>query len=355
MRTQSTRRWLSVRSAGPQLIVTALLVGGLLGWAPGALAEAYPDEPAESVVPVCEPGDAPATVSIYGGDVTNTTILDLSADGGTAIGDSSGGDDNLATTGGDGKDDKKRNDNKNNNRNKKDKNDGDETAAAGNGGVSGASADGGAIGVGNVNSGGNVGSAIAVGDTWGGGYDACGNAVGGVFVDGGTVTNETIVKVSADGGTAIADASGGDGNIASTGGRAGNGGTITTSAGNGGVANASADGGAISIGDINSGGNAGNAIGVGDTVVVPGLVPGPPICCAPPPYKPVPYVPIKPGPAPAPGPAPVPITTPPGKVVVVTRLPDTGAGPAIIGGADAAALMALAAGTASMAVRRRIV
>ena len=38
------------------------------------------------------------------------------------------------------------------------------------------------------------------------------------------------------------------------------------SAGNGGVATASANGGVVSIADINSGGNAGNAIGVGDTV-----------------------------------------------------------------------------------------
>ncbi len=37
------------------------------------------------------------------------------------------------------------------------------------------------------------------------------------------------------------------------------------SAGNGGVATASADGGVVFIGDVNSGGNAGNAIGVGDT------------------------------------------------------------------------------------------
>ena len=37
------------------------------------------------------------------------------------------------------------------------------------------------------------------------------------------------------------------------------------SAGNGGVATSSANGGAVSIQDINSGGNAGNAIGVGDT------------------------------------------------------------------------------------------
>jgi hypothetical protein len=37
------------------------------------------------------------------------------------------------------------------------------------------------------------------------------------------------------------------------------------SAGSGGVATASANGGAVSIGDINSGGNVGNAIAVGDT------------------------------------------------------------------------------------------
>jgi len=41
--------------------------------------------------------------------------------------------------------------------------------------------------------------------------------------------------------------------------------TDIASAGNGGVATSSASGGAVSIGDVNSGGNAGNAIGVGDT------------------------------------------------------------------------------------------
>jgi len=39
----------------------------------------------------------------------------------------------------------------------------------------------------------------------------------------------------------------------------------TASAGNGGYATASSNGGVVAIGDINSGGNAGNAIGVGDT------------------------------------------------------------------------------------------
>jgi LPXTG-motif cell wall-anchored protein len=331
-------------------VVTALLAGGLLAWAPDTLANAYPDEQIGYVVPDCESG-APATVSIDAGTVTNTTTLDLSADGGTAIGDSSGGDDNLATTGGDeGKDKDKdggRNNDKDNNRrdkNKRDRDDASELASAGNGGLSDASADGGAIAVENVNSGGNVGSAIAVGDTWGGGYDACGNAVGGVFIDGGEVINETIISVSADGGTAIADASGGDGNVASTGGRAGNGGTITSSAGNGGVSNASADGGAVSIGDINSGGNAGNAIGVGDTIAGPV-----PICCEPPPFKPVPGKPVS---VPVPVPAPAPSKTPPGKVVVVTMLPSTGIG-TMTNDAGAAILGALAAGMASIAARRR--
>ena len=42
--------------------------------------------------------------------------------------------------------------------------------------------------------------------------------------------------------------------------------TDIASAGNGGVATASANGGAVSVGDINSGGNVCNAIGIGDTI-----------------------------------------------------------------------------------------
>ena len=38
------------------------------------------------------------------------------------------------------------------------------------------------------------------------------------------------------------------------------------SAGNGGVATSSASGGAVSVGNINSGGNVCNAIGIGDTI-----------------------------------------------------------------------------------------
>jgi hypothetical protein len=50
--------------------------------------------------------------------------------------------------------------------------------------------------------------------------------------------------------------------------------TDIASAGNGGVATSSASGGVVSIGDVNSGGNAGNAVGVGDTLGGPVLVDG---------------------------------------------------------------------------------
>ncbi len=76
--------------------------------------------------------------------------------------------------------------------------------------------------------------------------------------------NETVIDLNANGGTAIADASGGFGNEATTGGRNVDDVDIA-SAGNGGVASAAANGGAISTGNINSGGNVGNAISVGDT------------------------------------------------------------------------------------------
>ena len=55
------------------------MVPGRMGWPPQAIT--------------------PATVSIDAGTVTNSTTLELSADGGAASGDSSGGDDTLATTG----------------------------------------------------------------------------------------------------------------------------------------------------------------------------------------------------------------------------------------------------------------
>src|SRR5262245_39237056 len=134
------------------ITITALLATALLAWAPTVHATAYPTSQPTSA-PVCSSG-APATVSIDAGTITNTTTLDLSADGGTAVGDSSGGDDNLATTGeGDKKDD---HGNGHGNRKNNKQDDRGEDAAAGNGGVSGASADGGAIAVQDVNSGGNV-------------------------------------------------------------------------------------------------------------------------------------------------------------------------------------------------------
>lgn len=84
-------------------------------------------------------------VSINGGNVSNQTVIDLNANGGTGIADASGGRNNLAETGGGV--------------------DGIDTAASGNGGVASAAANGGAISTGNINSGGNVGNAISVGNT----------------------------------------------------------------------------------------------------------------------------------------------------------------------------------------------
>ena len=111
-----------------------------------------------------------------------------------------------------------------------------------------------------------LGSAIAVSLAGGGlmatpvaAQDDC-----GVTIYGGDVLNETVIDLNANGGTAIADASGGFGNEATTGGRNVDDVDIA-SAGNGGVASAAANGGAISTGNINSGGNVGNAISVGDT------------------------------------------------------------------------------------------
>ncbi len=121
-----------------------------------------------------------------------------------------------------------------------------------------------------------------------------------VAVSGGTVQNATALDVVADGGTSISDAGGGTGNLAADQGNNHDGNnnnnnrhnnnnnrnnnrnhwsaeslqsfeqrllqTETASAGNAGVATSSANGGAVSIGDVNSGGNAGNAISIGDTV-----------------------------------------------------------------------------------------
>jgi hypothetical protein len=87
-------------------------------------------------------------VAIYGGDIFNETVIDLSANAGTAITDASAGSYNTAQTNGGGLAGSIN------------------TASAGNGGVATGSANGGAISLGNINSGGNVGNAIDVGDTY---------------------------------------------------------------------------------------------------------------------------------------------------------------------------------------------
>ena len=168
------------------------------------------------------------------------------------------------------------------------------------------------------------------------GFDDKGEAIvapAAVMITGGTITNETVIDVSANAGTSISDASGGSNNLATTRGGGGSEGSVVVSAGNGGVANSAANGGAVSIQDINSGGNVGNAIAVGDTTCAPFTPPAP----APKPEKP------KDVPKEAPEKAPR---------EVVVALPDTGVG---IG--DVSALFALitsaGAAAASLGLRRR--
>jgi hypothetical protein len=112
-----------------------------------------------------------------------------------------------------------------------------------------------------------LGSAVAISLVGGGLFATPVAAQDCVVISGGEIFNETVIDINADAGTAISDASAGSNNMATTGGGNGGDGEVfnTASAGNGGVATASANGGAISLGDINSGGNVGNAITVGDT------------------------------------------------------------------------------------------
>ena len=121
-------------------------------------------------------------VAVSGGTVQNATVLDIKADGGTAIGDASGGNGNTAAIfGNDNNRDRNNNRRNNNNNNNRNNNRNDwsaeslqsleqrllqtETASSGNGGVATASANGGVVSIGDINSGGNVGNAISVGDT----------------------------------------------------------------------------------------------------------------------------------------------------------------------------------------------
>ncbi|HYO29579.1 MAG TPA: hypothetical protein VER37_03280, partial [Thermomicrobiales bacterium] len=122
-------------------IAALVLGGGLFAATPDAGANA---KPSTQPTAQAECKSTPAVV-IDAGTMTNTTNLDLSANGGTGVADASGGDTNLAETGGDG-----------------------DISAAGNGGGAGAAANGGAIAAQDVNSGGNAGMGIAVGDTYDG-------------------------------------------------------------------------------------------------------------------------------------------------------------------------------------------
>jgi septal ring-binding cell division protein DamX len=133
------------------VVMMLALVGGVVLFAPGVSANAGGNAKCESD---CAPADdSGATTTITGGTVSNTTTLDISVDGGVAIGDASGGDDNVAIidTNGNGGDATVSSDG--------------QIAAAGNGGTADASADGGSVAVGDINSGGNSGNTITVGDT----------------------------------------------------------------------------------------------------------------------------------------------------------------------------------------------
>ena len=158
------------------------------------------------------------TTSACGAAVRNVTV---SANGGQATANAQGGDGNVAVSLGG-------------------------QANAGNGGTATAEANGGTIEVGAINSGGNTGNVIETG-----------NLSGNTTIDGGTSTNTTTVDLSANGGTATSNARGGDNNAAGAlGGQA--------NAGNGGTATSEANGGTIEVGTIDSGGNTGNVISVGN-------------------------------------------------------------------------------------------
>ena len=75
-------------------IASVVLTGGLLAGGATASANANPGAPAPTANQE-ECKTTPAVV-ITGGSVTNTTNVDLSADGGTGIADASGGSYNVA-------------------------------------------------------------------------------------------------------------------------------------------------------------------------------------------------------------------------------------------------------------------
>jgi len=125
------------RVALGSVVAISLLGSGLLAsTASAAHGDSYSDG-----------GDGAANcVTISGGTVMNETVIDISADAGTAITDASAGSNNEAVTSG--------------------RSDAVDTASAGNGGVATAAANGGAVSLGDINSGGNAGNAISVGDSY---------------------------------------------------------------------------------------------------------------------------------------------------------------------------------------------
>ena len=202
----------------------------------------------------CPNGRGDAVLILDAGDITNSTTINITADGGTAIADASGGNGNLGVTGGLG------------------------DAAAGNGGNADATANGGRIMTSAIITGNNRGHVINVGnpDSAGSGASGGGTGAGGagcagvsMVIDGGSIVNETNLNLSADGGTAIADASGGDDNSALGG---------DAAAGTGGSADATANGGTIRTDPMTTGNNRGNSISVGNVVgcapVAPQVAPG---------------------------------------------------------------------------------
>lgn len=212
-----------------------------------------------------------AAVLVDGGTFAVTTILAVSADGGSAVADANGGDDNVAsfTCVGDecetifviGDDDGSASLS-------------DVLAAAGNGGAAAALAVGGDATLGDLLGGGNTANAIMVGNTSGHGGLAL------VEILGGDVSVATDVSLTVDAGAAAASADGGDANVATfacagfdcsafvavgaVGGTANLTG-VRAAAGNGGVALADAGGGVVAAGTISGGDNTGNVVTVGDT------------------------------------------------------------------------------------------
>jgi len=156
-------------------------------------------------------------VAISGGEVSNATVLDIATDGGTGIADTSGGNGNAAVAS------ETNNDNGNGNNDNRNGNNGNGNNGNGNGNNGNGNNGNGNGNNGNGNNGnGNNGNGNGGRNDW--------------------ASAETVraleVRLQQD----------------------------TASSGNGGVATASADGGVVSVEDINSGGNVGNAIAVGDTV-----------------------------------------------------------------------------------------